>query len=133
MARTQVAPPESHHDQAVFQRSGPPTRGPSIPVALPTLPTWAIGKEAVHSRRSPRSGLVASVLEFDDFGIDGSRRWLRDRRGAFGYLLGTLPASRKSAASVITGLDQAGFVGEDDGLGPVAEAELGEQVGEVRL
>jgi hypothetical protein len=42
-------------------------------------------------------------------------------------------ASRKSAASVITRLDQAGLVSEDDGLGPVAEAELGEQVGEVRL
>jgi hypothetical protein len=35
--------------------------------------------------------------------------------------------------SVVTGLDQAGLVGEDYGLGPVAEAEFGEQVGEVRL
>jgi hypothetical protein len=37
------------------------------------------------------------------------------------------------AASVVTRLDQAGLVGEDDGLGPVAEAELGKKVGEVRL
>jgi hypothetical protein len=82
---------------------------------------------------APPSGWVARVLELDDFCIDGSRRWLRDRRGAFGYLLGTLPASRRSAASVITRLDQAGLVGEDDGLGPVAKAELGKQVGEVGL
>jgi hypothetical protein len=32
---------------------------------------------------------------------------------------------------VVTRLDQAGFVGQDDGLGPVVEAEFGEQVGEV--
>jgi hypothetical protein len=37
------------------------------------------------------------------------------------------------AASVVTGLDQAGLVRQDDGLGPVAEAEFGEQVGEVCL
>jgi hypothetical protein len=52
---------------------------------------------------------------------------------AFGYFLETSPASHKSAASVVTRLDQAGLVSEDDGLGPVAEAELGEQVSEVRL
>ena len=34
-----------------------------------------------------------------------------------------LPQLRPGApASVIAGLDQAGLVGEDDGLGPVAEA-----------
>ena len=31
------------------------------------------------------------------------------------------------------GLDEAGFVGEDDGLDAVAESELGEQVGDVGL
>jgi hypothetical protein len=50
---------------------------------------------------------------------------------AIHQLLAASPASPE--CSVVTRLDQAGLVGEDDGLGPVAEAEFGKQVGEVRL
>ena len=57
-----VSPSSGTHGQAVFQRPGSPTRGPNIRVALPTLLTWAIGKEAVHSRRSPgQDGLQGSL------------------------------------------------------------------------
>jgi hypothetical protein len=47
--------------------------------------------------------------------------------------MGGFPASPDSAASVVTRLDQAELIREDDGLGPVVEAEFGEQVGEMRL
>jgi hypothetical protein len=45
---------------------------------------------------------------------------------AVNQLLAASPASPESAASVVTRLDQAGLIREDDGLGPVAEAEFGE-------
>jgi hypothetical protein len=48
-------------------------------------------------------------------------------RGTWGHsVLAASPALPESAASVVTGLDQAGLISEDYGLGPVAEAEFGE-------
>src|SRR3954452_418225 len=50
---------------------------------------------------------------------------------------GRWPAAARARAwlgGVVTaGLDQAGLVGDDDGLGPVAHGELGEEVGDVGL
>src|SRR5688572_15088609 len=61
-------------------------RPPAAPQAR--LLTCANREEAVHSRRSPGQDGVARALELDDFGIDGSRRWLRDRSSALAIFWG---------------------------------------------
>jgi hypothetical protein len=82
------------------------------------------GEQALARVSGSPAGFVPATgpAQLSSQSVDQDRGVLR----AVNQLLAASPASPESAASVVTRLDQAGLIREDDGLGPVAEAEFGE-------
>src|SRR6516225_4522845 len=118
--------------------SSSPSR--SISAAIPALMagSWSAGPRSSRSTiRSPRVRAVPNGIYLRTVSSHGNRRttWPRPSNGPCGSPLGLLIRSSEAGGLPVIAtnrnLSHAGVPGLDDGLGPVGDLQLGQDVGHV--